>query len=236
MKSLSVSAAALCFFSMGANAQTEAVPVASPVVPIVAVAKPSATAPGASLPANTEVWLSPNAEVNSKRIKMGEKFDMTVARDVVLGDYVVIPRGTKGYGQISYRTGKGAFGKSAKMEFEIVDIELNGRMIPVTGHYRLEGQGNTGATVGAVVAVGVFAAFVTGRSAVIPQGTEFKAFTTSALPVVLSAAPPTLVSTPVPSAPAVTATENPPVIMVRTQPTADTAPKPYDPADYGRKK
>ncbi len=235
MKSLSLSAAALCLFSVSANAQTGAVTAASPVVPLVAVAKPSATAPGAALPANTEVWLSPNAEVNSKRIKMGEKFDMSVARDVVLGDYVVIPRGTKGYGQISYRTGKGAFGKSAKMEFEIVDIELNGRLIPVTGHYRMEGQGNTGATVGAVVAVGVFAAFVTGRSAVIPQGTEFKAFTTSALPVVLSPAAPTLVATPS-TASVVAASENPPVVMIKTQPGVDNTPKAYNPADYTKKK
>ncbi|WP_157216607.1 hypothetical protein [Flavisphingomonas formosensis] len=185
----------------------------STVAPVVAVPRPSIEN-SVGLPANTEVWLSPNAEVNSKRVKQGEKFEMTVARDVMLGDYIVIPRGTKGYGQISYRTGKGAFGKSAKMEFDVVGIELNGRTIPVTGHYRIEGQGNTGATVGAVVAVGVFGAFVTGRSAVVAQGTEYKAFTTNMLPVALGSAP------AVPGAPAAAA----PAVL--TAPVAPAAPAP----------
>ena len=157
--------------------------------PIVAVARPSATDAQAALPANTEIWVSPIGEVNSKHIKQGEKFEMSVSRDVMLGNYVVIPRGTRAVGQISYRTGKGAFGKSGKMDFEVVDVDLSGRLIPVKGHYRIEGQGNTGATVGAIVAVGVFSVFVTGHSAAIAQGTEYKAYTTDALPIVTAAAP-----------------------------------------------
>jgi hypothetical protein len=175
-------------FALSAQAAEPVVAAPSTVAPVVAVPRPSFEN-AAALPANTEIWLSPNAEVNSKRIKQGEKFEMSVARDVMLGDYIVIPRGTRGYGQVSYRTGKGAFGKSAKMEFDVVGVEVNGRSVPVTGHYRIEGQGNTGATVGAAVAVGVFAVFVTGRSAVIPQGTEYKAYTTNALPVALGNAP-----------------------------------------------
>lgn len=188
--------------ALGAVLLTHVSVSAEPIVPIgavvavpstssaiIAVARPSATATGAALPSNTEVWLTPNAEVNTKRIKQGEKFAMSVTRDVVLGDFIVIPRGTRGTGQVSYRTGKGAFGKSAKMEFDIVELELGGRTIPVQGHYRVEGQGNTGATVGAVVAVGVFAAFVTGRSALISPGTDYKAYTVSALPIILAPAP-----------------------------------------------
>lgn len=174
-----------------AAAQTTVPVVAQPalVLPIVAVARPLATDAQAALPANSEIWVSPNAEVNSKRIKQGDKFDMSVSRDVMLGNYVVIPRGTRAVGQISYRTGKGSFGKSGKMEFEVVDVDLGGRLIPVKGHYRIEGNGNTGATVGAVVAVGVFAAFVTGHSASVAQGTEYKAYTTDALPIVTAAPP-----------------------------------------------
>ena len=211
---------AVFFVHAAGQAQTAAptplVIAPSLVAPIVAVARPSATAAGAALPANTEIWLSPNAEVNTKRIKQGEKFAMSVTRDVVLGDFIVIPRGTRGYGQVSYRTGKGAFGKSGKMEFEIVELDLGGRMIPVTGHYRVEGQGNTGATVGAIVAVGVFSAFVTGHSAVVAAGTEFKAYTANALPIVLAApaAPLTIVAAPAASPPATT----PKIVDLKTRP------------------
>lgn len=169
-------------------AQAQAAPPAPqstvPAAPIAATARPAVTN-GAVLPANTEVTLRLDQEVSSKRMKEGQQFNLSVASDVMLGNYVVIPRGTLAKGVISFRTGKGAFGKSAKMEIDLVEIILGDRRIPITGHYRQEGEGNTGATVGTAVAAGVFAAFVTGRSAVFPQNREFKAFTRDALPIAL---------------------------------------------------
>ncbi|MEP9361046.1 hypothetical protein [Sphingomonas sp. KR3-1] len=162
---------------------TPVVATAAPAAPIVA--RPTAvniTGSTATLPANTEVVVSMNAELNSKKFKKeGHKFDLSVASDVRMGDYVIIPKGTPAYGIVTYRTGKGAFGKSAKMEFDITHIDLNGNRIPLKGHFRQEGQGNTGAAVGAVVAVGVFGAFVTGKSAIVEQGREFRVYTTEPL-------------------------------------------------------
>lgn len=178
--------------------------VASPaVVPAVAqpvqaavVATPRATLHGTSdfLPANTQVDVTLNSEISSKKMKQGDRFSASVAHDVLLGDYVVIPKGTRANGSITYRTGKGAFGKSAKMEIMISDLDLAGRSVPVSGKFRQEGAGNTGATVGAVVAVGVFSAFVTGKSAVFEQGRELRVFTTDALPVTTAAPAPTAVA------------------------------------------
>lgn len=156
-----------------------------PEAPIVASQRPTVVN-GTTLPANTEITLRLDQELSSKRMKEGQQFNLSVASDVVIGNYVVIPRGTLAKGVIAYRTGKGAFGKSAKMEIDLTEIILGDRHIPITGHYRQEGEGNTGATVGTAVAAGVFAAFVTGRSAVFPQGREFKAFTREAIPVALA--------------------------------------------------
>jgi hypothetical protein len=139
----------------------------------------------AVLPANTEVLLRLEEEVNSKRKRVGDSFRLTVLQDIMLGNYVVIPRGSPAHGQITYRTGKGAFGKSAKMEVTMDSISLNGRNIPITGNFREEGQGNTGATVGVAVAAGVFSAFVTGRSAVFQSGREFRVATREAMRVAL---------------------------------------------------
>jgi hypothetical protein len=189
-----VSAAALCaaVSICAAAAYSQVASSSTTAAPVTAVAREVPSSGNAFLPSNTEIWLSANQEVNSKKIKEGQKFRLSVSRDVMIGNFVVIPRGTPADGQISYRTGKGAFGKSAKMEFDLVDVDLNGRLIPTTGHYRVEGQGNTGATVGVVVAAGVFGAFVTGHSAVIQQGTEYRAYTKEQMPVVLAAASPTV--------------------------------------------
>jgi hypothetical protein len=73
------------------------------------------------------------------------------------------------------------------MEIELRSVDLNGRRIPISGKYRQEGEGNTVGTVAGVIAAGVFAAVITGKSARIPQGRELKAFTVDALPIALPA-------------------------------------------------
>jgi len=211
-----------CVLASPSFAQSQDAPVQASAPAVLTVQKVQV---GSSLPSSTEVWMSLDKGLTSKKAHEGDQFDMTVSRDVMLGDYVVIPRGAHGHGQISYRTGKGAFGKSAKMEFDLIDVKVGDRVIPLAGHYRIEGQGNTGATVGTAVAVGVFSAFVTGHSATAAQGSEWKGATKE--PILVAIAPTTMavpqaaaqtvpvaapspatpaVSTPAPSAPAATPT------------------------------
>ncbi|WP_416908101.1 MAG: hypothetical protein ACMVO5_00325 [Polymorphobacter sp.] len=139
------------------------------------------------LPANTEVVLSVNDDVTTKggKIEEGSTFALTVASDVRLQNMVVIPRGSKAIGEIVWKTGKGAFGKSGKMEVELRFIEVGGQRIEIEGKYRQEGEGNTVATVGTVVVAGVFGALVTGKSAKIPRGRELIARTKYDIPVAL---------------------------------------------------
>ena len=135
------------------------------------------------LPPNTEVVVTPNDTITTKgkAIKVGSKFRLATVFDVMQDGYVAIPKGTPGEGTVTWMTNKGAFGKSGKMEVSFDWIELAGQRIPLTGNHRQEGEGNTGATVGAAVAVGVFSAFVTGRSATIVNGQQLRAHTGQAL-------------------------------------------------------
>lgn len=141
----------------------------------------------AFLPANTEILLSMNQEVTSKGDgwNEGDTFNLSVMHDVMHDGYVVIPRGSRGVGRITWMTSKGMFGKSGKMDIELEYVEVNGQRIDVSGTYRQEGEGNTLATVGGVVLVGVFGGFITGRSAVIPRGRELLAHTDADLPLSL---------------------------------------------------
>ncbi|HEY0623781.1 hypothetical protein [Sphingomonas sp.] len=170
--------------------------------PVGVVAATPTVAADAVLPANTEIVLKMNAELNSKKAREGDLFVASVAQDVMLGNMVVIRKGTPANGVVTWRTGKGAFGKSAKMTYSFHSLELEGQRVPVSGEFRQEGSGNTGAAVGAVAAAGVIGGlFVTGRSAVVEQGRELKVHTTAAIPIVLPvvAAP----AAPPPAAPAV---------------------------------
>ena len=170
-----------------AAAETAATPAAVPAVvaPAVAVAVP---APGLTLPSYTEVILTPDAEANSKKLREGHTVAMHTVFDVMHNGVVVIPKGTRGMGTVTWRTGKGAFGKSAKMEITFNELTLpNGHRLPLAGMHRQEGEGNTGAAVGAAIAVGVFGAFVTGKSAIIPVGQHLMARTNETLAYVIPA-------------------------------------------------
>lgn len=136
-----------------------------------------------TLAPNTEVVVTPNDTLTTKgkKIKEGYKFPIATVFDVMQDGYVVIPKGTVGEGTVTYVTNKGAFGKSGKMEVSFDRLNLNGQRVPLTGNFRQEGEGNTGATVGAAVAVGVFSAFVTGRSATITNGQQLRARTVEPL-------------------------------------------------------
>jgi glucose/arabinose dehydrogenase len=178
-----LTACALVMANGAAFAQQAADKAALPAI----VAAPRTAEPGMVLPANTELLVSMNDELTTKGIDEGHKFRLTLVRDVMVGDMVVIPKGTPAVGEVTWKTGKGAFGKSGKMEIALRYVDLNGRHIPIEGTYRQEGEGNTAATVAGVIAAGVFAGFITGKSAKIPQGRELKAHTKEALPIAMPA-------------------------------------------------
>ncbi|MGC7990957.1 hypothetical protein ACP3WY_25200, partial [Salmonella enterica] len=80
-------------------------------------------------PANTEVLLSMNETITTKgnNLKEGSSFALTVVHDVMLGDYVVIPAGSRAMGEVTWLTNKGAFGKSGKMDIALRYVEVNNR-------------------------------------------------------------------------------------------------------------
>ena len=172
-------AASLSAFSTIAFAQ-DAAPSDAPIV-----AQPVEAAAFA-LPANTEIMLRLNEELNSRRAHEHDTFNLTVVSDVRLGEYVVIPSGTRAVGEVTWTTGRGMFGKSGKMEVALRYIDMNGRQIPIEGTFRQEGEGNTVATIAAVVLVAPVAGlFITGHSAVIPAGRQLTGRTRDALAVSL---------------------------------------------------
>jgi hypothetical protein len=176
-------ATSLVVSPLSAQTAAEVQPAAEAPRPIEALAP--VAQPKAELPANTEVILGMNDDLTTKggAAEEGTMFGLTVVHDVKLAGYTVIPKGARGVGEVTWKTGKGAFGKSGKMEIELRYVEVGGQRIPVEGKYRQEGEGNTVATVGTVVLAGVFAGFVTGKSAKIPRGRELSARTKEAIPV-----------------------------------------------------
>lgn len=173
MKKMLSGVALAALVSSALSAQTEPQPTETTEVAAEAPA-PAAPAPKQDLVLNsgTPITLAVAEEVNSSTHKEGDTFKLTVMNDVTVSNVVVIPKGTPAVGEITWRTGKGAFGKSGKIEFALRSIDLNGVSIPIAGEFRQEGEGNTVATGVGIIAVGVFAGFITGKRARLPIGRE----------------------------------------------------------------
>jgi hypothetical protein len=135
----------------------------------------------ASLPANTPVIVALSGSLSSSANKVGDTFPLSVVQDVVKNGQVVIPRGTRAVGEVVWRTGKGGFGKSGKLEIAVRHIELGGQRLPVTGKFRQDGKGNTVGAVAGVAIAGLVGGFlIKGKAGVIPHGQEITVRTTSA--------------------------------------------------------
>lgn len=163
-------------------------PAPAPTPAAAAAVEPAAApapAPVAMvLPANTEIIVRLNEPLTSEDQRLGDNFSLTVAEDVKANGLVVIPHGTRAVGQVVWRKGKGGFGKSGKMELAFRYLDMDGRHIPLEGHYRQEGDGNGAAAVGAVLAAGVVGGLIVhGHSARIAEGHEFTTHTVEAIPL-----------------------------------------------------
>lgn len=187
-KVIAVFTATLICVSAGAVAQTSGAPVmAAPGQSVIAQPLPQVVN-GSALPSNTDIWVALDRKLDSHDLKVGDPLTFKVARDVMLGNYIVIPRGTPASGRVSLRSGRGAFGKSAKLEFDVDTIAVAGHPVPVSGHFRIQGNGNTGATLGAVAAAGLIGGvFVKGRSATAAEGSEWKVSTKEPVAVTVGA-------------------------------------------------
>jgi hypothetical protein len=138
----------------------------------------ASAASGDMLASGATVDVTPARSVDSGDLHKGDIFDLVVAHDVIQGSYVVIPRGTPGRGRVTWRTGKGGFGKSGKLEFDLVDLVIDGHSVPISGHYRVEGKGETGMVVAAIVIGGLSGGYsMKGHEAVVAKGSQYGAQT-----------------------------------------------------------
>lgn len=149
---------------------------AAPIAPAVAAAPP-APIQRLILPAGTPLTVVVNDSLSSQSNQVGDRFQVAVAEDVSDNGVVVIPKGTIGYGEVTFSTSKGGWGKGGILGITLRYLELNGETVELDGRYREEGKQRDGAASATMFAVGIFAALVKGGASAIPKGRLLKAHT-----------------------------------------------------------
>lgn len=143
-------AAALLCISSTAIAQSAPAPVVQVSGPVM-------------VRAGTLIAVTPMTEIASSKVKVGDSFEFTVTSDIVENGMVAVPRGSKVLGLVKWKTGKAIGGKSGKFEIEFKQLNVNGKLVPLSGIHRQEGKGNTvGALFGSI--------WISGRSAIMTPG------------------------------------------------------------------
>ena len=144
-------------------------------VATASIAMPAAAPAPVELQIGTAVPLVLRDRISTKTCAKGDVIHMDVADDVAAGGRVVIPKGSSAIGELTRCDPKGAFGKAGKIEARALYVTVNDHPVRITGVLAARGEGGTTETVLTLVAVGLFAFAVTGKSAEILPGTRVDA-------------------------------------------------------------
>jgi hypothetical protein len=145
------------------------------LLPVPATPPPAANPPAlVRLPVGTPIRFTTNGPIDSRSIRQGERFGLTVADDVMAGGQLVMPRGTPAVGEVEALSDRGSFGRGAKFTLVPLFVDFGGQRINLTGAAKTEGRSQVGAAAVTTVLIGGVGLLITGRSATLPAGSELR--------------------------------------------------------------
>lgn len=124
------------------------------------------------LPAGSQIALVTTEELSSKRHRKGDLVTLSVKEDIIRDGVTLIPRATPVVAQIIEAEEKGLMGRGGKLTARVLYLELPRGPVRLSGELGVAGKSLTGAATAATAVVSGFAFVISGKSAVIPKGTE----------------------------------------------------------------
>lgn len=125
-----------------------------------------------TVPALTPVIIRLEEPISSNKNKPGDRFRITVAEDVRVGDAVVIPAGSPGEGEVIHAARSGAGGKAGELIIaarfvRVGDLEVRLRSFALG----VAGKDHTNDSFASSFLIGPFAMFVKGGVITVPPAT-----------------------------------------------------------------
>jgi hypothetical protein len=137
------------------------------------------------VPDGTEVDLKLAETISSARAMEGQRIRFTVAKDVAINGYVVIPVGALAIGTVTKASPKKWAGRSGKLEMSLQDVTaIDGTKIDIAGSRGGSGDSHVGRMVTGIVITSIFTLagaslflLMHGKDLVIPEGSGATTFT-----------------------------------------------------------
>lgn len=135
---------------------------------------PAIAAPAQRLlvPSGTLIDLVTRDAVSTKKNEKGDLLYLKVAAPVIVDGVTVIPVDTVIVAQLTRAEKRGAFGRSGKLDVQLLYAELPGGPLRVSGTLEARGKKDAGDTAATAVAFLALPFVATGRSAEIAAGSE----------------------------------------------------------------
>lgn len=114
-----------------------------------------------NIPSGTVIAVRTASELNSAKLKPGDRFYAFLDKEIRVGQLLAAPKGAKVYGVVSEVEQAGSMSGQSKMTLRPTDIEVNGKVVPLVGSSQVvqgasEGKDTTkkvasGAAIGALI-------------------------------------------------------------------------------------
>ena len=136
----------------------------------------SASAGTYHFPAGTPIQLATLTDVNTKRVRSGDRVYLNVTAPLVAGGETIVPVNSTATGQVAGMERNGHFGKAGRLSVRILYIDTPRMRIPLVGDASARGHSGRAVSAGAYMVAGLLPAFlIHGTSAVIHAGTPVTA-------------------------------------------------------------
>ena len=114
-----------------------------------------------TIPAGTHISVRTGQEISSGTAKVGDRFDATLTRALVVGGKTLAKAGAPARGKVTAAKSSGRLHAPGQLSIRLTSVEANGKMVPIsTGSYHVEGKSHTksnatkiggGAALGALI-------------------------------------------------------------------------------------
>jgi hypothetical protein len=173
----------------------------------------------------TPIKLRLTHNLSSATAQTNDRVDFDVLEEVKVGDLVVIPKGSIGWGTVTEAQAKRRMGRGGKLDVNIDSVRLaNGDKAALRGVKDVKGGGHGGAMTGGIVATSLVMwpaaplfLLMHGKDVTMPQGTELTVYINGDCPIdpaKFGGATPTVTAAPSPHPVAPSPTGGGPTIVL----------------------
>lgn len=114
-----------------------------------------------TIPAGTPITVRVGQQISSGTAKVGDRFDATLARNLMVGGKTLAKAGSPARGKVTAVKSSGRLHAPGQLSIRLTSVQVGGRTVPLsTGSYHIEGKSHTksnatkiggGAALGALI-------------------------------------------------------------------------------------